>query len=513
MNALKKRLTYLFSSTKGLALVGIAVISLVTAIWGMLSGPMVEWGVKDIVVRLTGMDLIQAEREGRIIMLYHTIAMSVIAIEVYFITDIVPMKKHQQTTINATITVGYLTSLLFGLVFGYFGHNFLFHGLFLVGQTLVLFSGILLAAALWPWRDEYRLPPESPYAKTKSGLDLERTAFFVMATATIVSATWGAVTGSYWGNGHETFLAEDLIRNPEKTYLQKAIIGHLHIMLTLIAVALTLIVGKWMDFKGKLQKIAMPMMIFGTIVITFGALSVVWVEWAHTTIYVGSVFVMLAALMYVIFSWDKLIRTRTAQLGLEKPTGWQKFKALLHDPLKFGTGWQMVFMNFTVSGVGIFMAVKLEEIFRVWPHREERITLTGHWHILSGLIATIILMYFADLAGVKGKTRKWFGWILIIMSDLAFGAVTVFSMKRLFVDEVSQQGVVNWTMLLTDLGLAAVLVALAAFMIWRLLDLFKKDGRWANELTAEIKQDARAELLEQQRRMEELQEKLNEANQ
>ena len=31
----------------------------------------------------------------------------------------------------------------------------------------------------------------------------------------------GAVTGSYWGNGHETFLAEDLIRNPYKTVLQK----------------------------------------------------------------------------------------------------------------------------------------------------------------------------------------------------------------------------------------------------------------------------------------------------
>lgn len=512
MGALKKRLSYLFSSTKGLALVGIATISLVTAVWGMLSGPMVEWGVRDVVVRLTGMDLVQAEREGRIIMLYHTIAMSVIAVEVYFITEIVPMKKHQQTTINATITVGYLLAIIFGLIFGYFGHNFLFHGLFLVGQVLVFFAGLLLAAALWPWRKEYRLPSDSPYAKTKKGLDLERTAFFVMAVATLLSATWGAVTGSYWGNGHETFLAEDLIRNPEKTYLQKAIIGHLHIMLTLIAVALTLIVGKWLDFKGKLHKIAMPMMIFGTIVITFGALSVVWVEWAHTTIYVGSVFVMLAALMYVIFSWDKLIRTRIAELGIEKPTGWQKIKALLHDPLKFGSGWQMVFMNFTVSGVGIFMAVKLDEIFRVWPHREERITLTGHWHILSGLIATIILFYFADLAGLKGKARKWFGWGVILMSDLAFGAVTVFSMKRLFTEEVAQQSVVNWTMLLTDIGLATVLVALALFLIWRLLDLFKKEGRWFTELKEDVKNKTQAELVEQQRRLDELNEQLNEVS-
>jgi uncharacterized membrane protein YfcA len=108
--------------------------------------------------------------------------------------------------------------------------------------------------------------------------------------------------------------------------LQKAIIGHLHIMLTLIAVAITLIVGRWLDFKGILHKIAMPLMIIGTVIITFGALSVVWLEWAHTTIYVGSVFVMLAALFFVIYSWDMLIKTRIAELGIERPGPWQKLK-------------------------------------------------------------------------------------------------------------------------------------------------------------------------------------------
>jgi hypothetical protein len=142
----------------------------------------------------------------------------------------------------------------------------------------------------------------------------------------------------------------------------------------------------------------------------------------------------------------------------------------------------MVFMNFTVSGVGIFMAVKLDEIFRVWPAREERITLTGHWHILSGLIATIILLYYADLAGLKGKARRWFGWLVIVGFDLAAAAVTVFSMKRLFVNLSEQQPLVNWTMLLADLGLALVLVVLAVFLLWRLFDLLKRRGRWTQEL-------------------------------
>ena len=481
MKILLERFHYLFRSTKGLILVAISMISIVTAIWGMLSGPMAEWGIRDIVVRLLGMKLDPFQREGRIILLYHTIAMAVVAIEVYLITSIVQMKKHQQSTINATITFGYLTAMICGLWFGYFGHDFAFHGLFIFGLSLVFFAGLLLAAALWPWNKEYYVK-SSEYAHTKSGVDLERMAFFVMVVATLGSALFGAVAGSYWGNGHEIFLAEDIIREPHKTALQLSIIGHLHIMLTLIAIAITLVVGRWLNFKGIFHKISVRLMIFGTIVITLGVWAVVPFESiAHIIIYVGSVFVMLAALMLVIFGWRKLIHDRLAEQKLKKPGFWKSLKALVHDPIKFGPLWQMVFMNFTVSGVGIFMAVKLDEIFRVWPAREERINLTGHWHILSAIIATIILLYYADMCGLKGKARKWFGWIVIIGSDLAFASMTVYGMKRLFISEYNQQAVISWTILFADIGLAAVLVILAILLLWRLFDLFKGSGLWKEE--------------------------------
>jgi len=483
---LSKRFNYLFQSTKGLVLVAIAMISIVTAIWGMLSGPMVEWGIKDFVVDLTGMDLVPAEREGRIVMLYHVIAMAVVAINVYLITGIQPMHTHQRTSINATITAGYLIAMVSGLGFAYFGHNFILHGLFLFGQALVFFSGILLAAALWPWKEELRIE-KADHARSKSGIDLERLAFFTMAVATLGSALFGAVTGSYWGNGHETFLAEDLVREPHKTALQLSIIGHLHIMLTLIGVSITLIIGRWVDFKGPLHKIAMYFMIIGTIVITLGAWAVVPFEAiAHWIIYGGSVFVLMAGLFLVIFTWRKLIREGLDTKGIRRGNLWQCLQALGRDPLPFGATWQMVFMNFNVSFVGIFVAVKLDEIFRVWPARDERVILTGHWHVLSGIIATIILFYYADLAGLKGKARKWFGWVLIIFSDLAFASATIFEMKRLFVTESAQQALVNGVMLTMDIGLAIVLVALALLMIWRLADLFQGKGRWSEELTEEM---------------------------
>lgn len=489
MKTFCEKINFLFRSTKGLVLVAIALISLATAFMGTLSGPMREWGVTDFVIRNFGVRLVEAEREGRIIMLYHTIAIAVVAIETYIITAIIPMKEHERAQINATITFGYLITFFFGLIFGYGGHEFVFHGLYLFGLSLTFFAGILLVTALWPWRKEFR--NRDPAYAHWGGVNLERAAFFVMAVAMLGSALFGAVPGSYWGNGHETFLAEDILREPEKTGLQRAIIGHLHIMLTLIAVALALIVSRWLDFKGMLHKLSMPLFIAGTIIITLGVWAVVPFESiAHVIIYVGSTVVLLGALFLVTYGFGKITRERLAEQELERPTFGQKVAALLHDPLKFGALWQMVYMNFVVSFPGIFMAVKLEDIFRVWPLRQERVLLTGHWHVLSGIIATIILLYYADMAGLKGRIRQVFGWVIILSSDLAFGATLIFMVRRLFVIESLEVSLMNNLTLLMDIGLGTVLLALCALMVWRLVDLLKTRGRWREELveTQEVAQ-------------------------
>ncbi len=483
MQAALDRYDFLFRSTKGLILVAIALVALVTAIWGMISGPMADLGVRDVVVRLTGMILKPAEREGRIVMLYHAIAMAIVAIETYIITALVKMKAHQRANINATITVGYIAAMFGGLGFAYFGHNWILHGIFIAGQSLIFFAGILLAAALNPWNQDYRAT-RSEYAAWR-GIDLERAAFFTMAVATLGSALFGAIPGAYSGNGFNIFLAEDVVRQVHKDTLQLAVIGHLHIMLTLIAVALALIVGRWLDFKGRLHKIAIPLMIAGTIVITLGVWLVVpFEEIAHYIIYVGSVLILLAALFLVIFGFDKLIRENSR--NDTKVNLAQKLCALIDDPLKFGALWQLVYMNFVVTAIGLFMAMRLDKVIRVWPQREERITLTGHWHILASIIATIILLYYADLIGLQGRARKWFGWLIIIPSDIAFAAAALFSTKRLYVAESSQQPLVDAIMLTIDAALATVLLALAVLMVWRLIDLFSRKGKWSDEMREEV---------------------------
>jgi len=488
MQFVKDRFNYLFGSTKGLILVAIAMVGIVTAIWGMLSGPMAEMGIREIVIKALGMKIVQSEREGRIIILYHSIAMAIVAIETYMVTGLLKMKAFFKTAINAIITVGYILTMIFGMGFAYFGRNWAFHGLFIFGLSLIFFAGVLLIIALWPWNPEYYVTNKD-YASTKKGVDMERVAFFATAVTTVISALFGAVPGSFYGHGFETFLAENIIRLPEKTTMEYSIIGHLHIMLALIAIMITLIIGRWLNFKGILHKVAMPLMILGTIVLNLGVWGVVTPlePVAHMIIYVGATPSMFAALLLLIWNWGKLIREGTAHL--QKPTFGQKIGALLRDPLKFGPTWQMLFMNFTTSGIGIFMAIRLEQIFRVWPAREERIELTGHWHALSAIIATIILFYYGDMSGLRGKLRQWYGWSILILSDIALAAVTIFEMKRLFITEAEQQPLVNGLMVAIDFGLGMLLVILAALMVYRLTDLFKNKGRWIEELDQELAQE------------------------
>ena len=487
MQFVKTRFNYLFNSTKGLILTAITLIGITTAVWGMLSGPMAELGIRDWLVKTLGMDLLQVEREGRIVILYHSIAMAVVAIETYMLTSLLRMRPFFKTAINLLITVGYLLTLIFGLGFAYFGHNWAFHGLYITGLSLIFFAGVLVCAALWPWSKEYQVADKT-YAHLGS-VDLERIAFFATAVTTVLSALFGAVPGAYFGNGFEVFLAENIIRYPEKSVMEYSVIGHLHIMLALIAIMLTLIIGRWLNFKGLWHKIAMPLMILGTIVLNLGVWGVVTPlePIAHMIIYVGATPSMLAALFLLIWSWNKLIKDGVAHLA--KPDLGQKLAALVRDPLKFGPTWQMLFMNFTTSGIGIFMAVQLDEIFRVWPAREERIELTGHWHALSAIIATIILFYYGDMIGLKGKVRQLYGWAIILFSDVALAGVTIFEMKRLWISEAAQQPLVNGLMFAMDFGLAALLAVLAIILIWRLVDLFKPKGRWTEEQAQELSQE------------------------
>ncbi|OQY16582.1 MAG: hypothetical protein B6I35_15685 [Anaerolineaceae bacterium 4572_32.2] len=278
----------------------------------------------------------------------------------------------------------------------------------------------------------------------------------------LVSVLIGAGAGAFFGNGFEAVLAEDIVRE-EHNLGEKAVIAHLHIVLALIDVAIFLLVVRKSDLKGLLHKIAMPLTIIGTIIMSVGCWGVmVWEKIAHTIIYVGNSMVLLGALLMVIDGIAQLIKNRPREYGA--------IRALLRQPLRFGLFFQLIWLQFVMVFPGLYTAAKLDE-FRAWPLEAERRILTGHWHVLATVSAVMMILLVADRLNVRGWMRQVLGWGVLLSANLAF-TFTVF--YEFLPPEMNR----DWTVLYMDIGVGLSLIVLALFLGRRLLDLFSAKGRW-----------------------------------
>jgi hypothetical protein len=255
---LGRRIRWLFGTTPGLLLVVTAWDALLVALLSPFSGSGPLAGL-DLLSRL-GLGLDEGRRVGRIIMLYHSLAVPFVAALVYFILDLLPFgnEKRFLRLVRPTITVGYMLASAGGIGFAYLGWGWIAHGLFLVGLSLVFYAGVVLCVGLFPWRR----------GLADEGFSLEQLAFWLVALCTLISAAIGGATGAYFGNGFSAFLAEDVIRLAHDMG-QRAIIAHLHIMLTLIDVALLLIVARRFGLRGRAHNVAMGLVVTGTTIASF----------------------------------------------------------------------------------------------------------------------------------------------------------------------------------------------------------------------------------------------------
>jgi hypothetical protein len=462
MKAAPGRLDYLARSTPGLLLMVTAWTVVIVALLGLLSGP-----VRDIFG--LDVDLPQAERVGRIIMLYHSLAVPLVAAVTYLILDLVPTADELARSVRRAITPGYALTSVGALTFAYLGRNWLFHGIFLLGLSLVFYAGVLLAVGLWPWRHRTTDPS---YSRLGS-VSLERVAFFVVTVATLISALIGAGAGSFFGNGFEALLAEDVVRE-EHGLAELVVISHLHIMLALVDIAVLLLVARRFDLKGRLHKIAIPLVIAGTAVMAAGCWAVIpCEEIAHGIIYGGSSLVLLGALLITIAGIRCLMKRRVQKQGLTNPTAGQRLRALLGNPLQLGLFLQMIWLNAVMVFPGLYTAAKLEQ-FRAWPFEAERRLLVGHWHILATISAVMVVLLVADRLRVRGWMRQILGWGLLIGANLAFTFGVLYEYLPPGADR-------DWTLPPIYVGIGMSLIALGLFLGRRLLDLLSARGRWTLE--------------------------------
>ena len=441
MPSLTQRIQRLFTTTEGLLLVVTGWEALAVAFLSLFSGPLAAWGVP---ARL-GLALDPAGRVGRIIMLYHALAVPFVAALVYLMLDALPFDERTPRLVRPAITAGYFLASGGAIAFAYFRAGWIAHGLFLVGLSLVFYAGAVLAWGLFPWRSDL-----------EEGFSWERLAFWLVAVYTLASAAIGGATGAYFGNGFTAFLAEDVVREPHSLG-QRAIIAHLHIMLTLVDVALLLLVARRFRVGGWVYRAAMPLTVVGTSIVTFATWSVMVAEKiAHRIINVGSALLLPGALLVAAWGFVQLARE-----GGSRGRLWAAFR----DPLRFGMLFELVFVNFVVTGPGVYVAFNLETYRQPAYLEVERAIAVGHWHVLATLSAVVALFLVADRLGVRGALRQVLGWGVLAGSTVAFVFIQFYLFRAPGQD-------VAWTVPFFEAGIALFLVVLAVWLgerVWRVL--------------------------------------------
>lgn len=366
------------------------------------TGPLAGLGLAD------RLGLSEAGRVGRIVMLYHSLAIPFLAALVYLILDALPFEEGIVRQVRPAITAGYLLTSVGGLSFAYLHGGWIAHGVFLVGLSLVFYAGVALWLGLSPWREW-------------DGRRLERWAFWLMALYTLLTAVIGGATASFFGNGFQAFLAEDVVRL-EHTLGQEAIIAHLHAMLMLLDVALLLLIGRAFRLEGRAYRASLGLTVAGTTIATFATWSVMVIEFAHKIINVGVFLLLISGGIVAVWGFARPSWTRRA-------AGRGGWRALLGDPIRFGLLFELLFVNLVVSLPGIWVAVHLDAV-RQGDFGWERTIAVGHWHVLATLSAVIGLFLVVDRLGVRGWLRQVIGWGVLVGSSLAFIFVQFYMFRQ-----------------------------------------------------------------------------------
>lgn len=371
-------------------------ITLLTGFYSLMSGPLRELRLYELLQ----VDVDALSRAGRVVLVYHTLAVPFTALVAILFVSTLPFNEGRRNSIVHTLFFGSLVASISGLVFAYYRGGMLAHGLFLFGLSIVFYGGLNLTLSIFSLTSE---------EIKKCGISRgEKLAIGITFLSYLISAVIGASAGAFFGAGFKVFLAEDIIRE-SRNLLELAIISHLHIMLALLACAILLLISRYYSLSEATGRYYFPMVITGVAVTSAGTWLVMILEkTAHKIINVGVFFLLLAALVLAI---------RGFQLAFKR-----------RDKLSFR--WinfiYLILVNFFVTIPGIYVAVNLET-FRLpeWVGIE-RTFAVGHWHVLGAICALMTLNILCDYVGIRGRFINLVGWATGLSATIAFSGIMLY---------------------------------------------------------------------------------------
>lgn len=455
-----------------------------------------------------GNPLRDVEKAGRLIMVYHSIAVPFIAICTYFVLEFMDVREKFKSRVKWPLFIGSILSSISGMTFAYIlPEAWIIHGLYLVGLSLTFYAGVMLLIGVFPTK-----------TFPKRDQDVGRNIFVGQLTLTLlafcilVSVILGAAVGAFFGNGMIAVLAEYFLRHDiapwdEAIYpiiFIDGIKAHLHIMLALVDVIILLIVYRYTvpDQKGRWYLTSMLLVIPGMLIMSIGAWLVTVGDIipfdAHYLIYAGSGILVFVGVILAFTGWNK---TSKEMLGdtYESASWFTRAKAVFKDPVNFALYFLFIWVNFVMTFSGIFLALSLDGgadpsiltkvtgwiAFREGPLAVETTVARGHWHVLATLSAVVLLLLFIDMIDIQGLWRKLMGWLLFVGSVIAFGFAVIYmyfphldqawGASPGMYDDVQHywESIAAWLPIVLDLGIMLFVIAITIFCFHQLIDILK----------------------------------------
>jgi hypothetical protein len=162
----------------------------------------------------------------------------------------------------------------------------------------------------------------------------------------------------------------------------------------------------------------------GVIVISYGS----WVL-NHYTIWVGAGILILCTIALGGFGLKRIIRDKLGERYNSSTRG-EKIKAMLSNPILFNYYFLFLMSHIFVTITGIIVGLQVDTFYRIPGTVELEYDFNvGHWHVLSVLIANILMCKAIDYYDVKGLQRKIGGWVFFIGGVLAFGGADLYMLR------------------------------------------------------------------------------------
>ncbi|MHA1214884.1 MAG: hypothetical protein ACTSR2_05990 [Candidatus Hodarchaeales archaeon] len=448
---------------------------------------------------------------GRIIMLYHSLAVPFLAVCAYFVLEFMDVREKFESRVKWPLFIGSILASFSAITFAYvFPDGWILHGLFLVGLSLCFYAGVMLLIGVFPTRSFPKREGEGgPYIK---GINIAQLALAILTTCVLLSVMLGAAIGAFFGNSMMPFLAEYFLRSYElnsqfyEILWVDGIKAHLHVMLALIDAIILLVTYRYTvpDQKGKWYLTSMVLVIPGIVILSIGSWLVTISETHHLhdyfdphyLIYVGASFLLFVALVLALTGWNKASKEVLGE-AYESASWLTRIKAVFKAPVKLALYFQFIWVNMVMTGPGIFLAFSLKPdsiisratdivSFRDGPYFVELTVARGHWHVLAVLSSIVLLLFFIDYIDIQGLSRKVMAWLLFVGSIVGFGAAVIYmygphldpNVMNFLGDPTSEAyiaatPIIQLMFYFIDIGIVLISIAIVVFCFHQLIEIIK----------------------------------------